>query len=85
MSNSCLFQLLTCFSPVQVLGMFSLIQFGSSNFHQEFDLWFYWIVGQLTLSVLSFEIRRSNFDEIDRHSAPMQRFEICCWFRDVVG
>jgi len=38
-----------------------LIQFDSSNFHQEFDLWFYWIVGQLTLSSLSFEIWKSTF------------------------
>ena len=60
-------------------------RFGSSKFYQEIDLWFYWIVGQLTLSALSIGIRRSTCDGIDRSSAPIPRFEICCLNSTVVA
>ena len=63
----------------------NLIQFGSSNFHQEFDLWIYCIVGQYTLSAMCCEIRRSTFDEIDRRSALLAIFEVRCMNSNAVA
>ena len=54
------------------------MQFGSSNFHWEFDLWFHWILGQIFLSLLSLEILGTKSDEIDEYSAPVWIFRTRC-------
>ena len=54
-----------------------MIQFGLSNFHQEFDHWFYWIV--VSILCLHYPLK-STFDGIGGpgRSAPFLRFEIRC-------
>jgi len=67
------------------------MQFDLSNWHQESDLWFCWIVGQFFCLMYPLKLG-DNFCQIDDRSVPVPRFEALClkssaigWFGDVVS